>query len=442
MTRDRAGARRRYDRRGHAGDRRPGCRRKAYRRRARPSSTVRASPGNRVTCDAVLGNARRSGHDPPRSIAACRRRQHRHARRAAPRSIRSRGCCGRRPDIDDVAGLPASSTTTSTCVPRSVVNETSRRAGVALGDQVARVVGAVPAAPREAVVPAVRVLRRRPATARQSPPTPRRIRGRQPQQTIQELKDLVVAYSSRRRSTRSRARPVRGLRRRRRAAPRRRAVLPRHGRPAGLQTETGTTFTGNWSWAPVPHRRSPCCSAGLTWKARRRSAEPDRSEATASPRTTGRTPGASTGPEEDHARRHRSEAARAAGRGRREPRSAKASRCRPPSLRRASCHRPAYLLGRRWESQAPLVSRSGGSDVRDRGPRPAHDRLQRGVVGGSSLDDRGRWSPSGRRCAASQPASPRRVPHRAVKPGDVGSSRSPRGRGKAERRRPSTLERP
>jgi hypothetical protein len=102
-----------------------------------------------------------------------------------------------------------------------------------------------------------------------------------PQQTIQELKDLVVAYF--RQETLD---PLKGL-----------------GRYVGfgiggafllgfavlffalgalraLQTETGTTFTGNWSWVPYAIVIAGLLVfAGLSWMARsRRSAKAERSE--------------------------------------------------------------------------------------------------------------------------------------------------------------------
>ena len=93
-----------------------------------------------------------------------------------------------------------------------------------------------------------------------------------PQQTIQELKDLVVAYFKQ-----ETVEPLKGLGR---------YVLfgvlgalllgtgvfflAMSGLRA-LQTETGSTFTGNWSWAPYGIVLTVLLvAAGLTWRARSR----------------------------------------------------------------------------------------------------------------------------------------------------------------------------
>jgi len=103
-----------------------------------------------------------------------------------------------------------------------------------------------------------------------------------PQQTIQELRDLVVAYFKQETLD-----PIKGL-----------------GRYIGfgllgavllgtgvfflsmsglraMQTETGTTFTGNWSWAPYAILLAVLAvAAGFTWTMRSRRAQKngDRSE--------------------------------------------------------------------------------------------------------------------------------------------------------------------
>jgi hypothetical protein len=93
-----------------------------------------------------------------------------------------------------------------------------------------------------------------------------------PQQTIQELKDLVVAYFQQ-----ETVEPLKGL-----------ARYMAWGIAGGLlfgvgtfflaigalralQTETGTTFTHNWSWAPYAIVVAGLMGmAGLTWFARGR----------------------------------------------------------------------------------------------------------------------------------------------------------------------------
>lgn len=91
-----------------------------------------------------------------------------------------------------------------------------------------------------------------------------------PQETIQELKELVVAYFKQ-----ETLEPLQGLKR-----------FVGFGLAGGtllgigifflamaglraLQTETGTTFTGSWSWAPYGIVVvALLAGAGITWKAR------------------------------------------------------------------------------------------------------------------------------------------------------------------------------
>jgi uncharacterized BrkB/YihY/UPF0761 family membrane protein len=96
-----------------------------------------------------------------------------------------------------------------------------------------------------------------------------------PQQTIQELRDLIVAYFKQ-----ETVEPLKALRRY--------LLLGTAGALLlgvgifflsmaalrALQTETGTTFTGNWSWAPYAILLAVLAvAAGFTWTARTRRAQ-------------------------------------------------------------------------------------------------------------------------------------------------------------------------
>ncbi len=105
-----------------------------------------------------------------------------------------------------------------------------------------------------------------------------------PQQTIQELRELVVAYF--RQET---IEPLKGLGRYVGFGVGGAMVLGlgvlflATGALRALQTETGTTFTGNWSWAPYGIVFAALIVlAGLTWMAR------NRASAKAGDRATGR----------------------------------------------------------------------------------------------------------------------------------------------------------
>jgi hypothetical protein len=93
-----------------------------------------------------------------------------------------------------------------------------------------------------------------------------------PQQTIQELRDLVVAYFKQ-----ETVEPLKGLGRYVGFGIGGAFVLGfgvlflATGALRALQTETGTTFTGNWSWVPYAIVFvALLVLAGLTWMARNR----------------------------------------------------------------------------------------------------------------------------------------------------------------------------
>jgi hypothetical protein len=109
-----------------------------------------------------------------------------------------------------------------------------------------------------------------------------RVADKSPQQTIQELKDLVVAYFKQETLD-----PLKGLGRYLLFGVLGALLLGSGvfflamGGLRALQTETGSTFTGNWSWAPYGIVVVVLLvAAGITWKARsRRSANAgDRSD--------------------------------------------------------------------------------------------------------------------------------------------------------------------
>jgi membrane protein implicated in regulation of membrane protease activity len=103
-----------------------------------------------------------------------------------------------------------------------------------------------------------------------------------PQQTIQELKDLVVAYFKQ-----ETVDPIKGLGRYLAFGVLGALMLGggvfflAMGGLRALQSETGTTFTGNWSWAPYGIVVVALLgAAGVAWKAgsRRGDKTGDRSE--------------------------------------------------------------------------------------------------------------------------------------------------------------------
>src|SRR3954452_11508881 len=101
-----------------------------------------------------------------------------------------------------------------------------------------------------------------------------RVPEKSPQQTIQELRDLVVAYFKQ-----ETVEPLKGLGRYVGFGIGGAFVLGlgvlflATGALRALQTETGTTFTGNWSWAPYAIVFVALVAlAGLTWLARNRGA--------------------------------------------------------------------------------------------------------------------------------------------------------------------------
>jgi hypothetical protein len=103
-----------------------------------------------------------------------------------------------------------------------------------------------------------------------------------PQQTIQELKDLVVAYFKQ-----ETVEPLKGLGRYLLFGVLGALLLGTGvfflamGGLRALQTETGTTFTGNWSWAPYGIVVvALLVAAGIAWTARsKRNAKSNRSDA-------------------------------------------------------------------------------------------------------------------------------------------------------------------
>lgn len=102
-----------------------------------------------------------------------------------------------------------------------------------------------------------------------------------PQQTIQELKDLVVAYFKQ-----ETLEPLKGLGRYLGFGVLGATLLGvgvlflAMGGLRALQSETGDTFTNNWSWAPYGIVVvALLLGAGVTWKARgRRNARRDGSD--------------------------------------------------------------------------------------------------------------------------------------------------------------------
>jgi hypothetical protein len=103
-----------------------------------------------------------------------------------------------------------------------------------------------------------------------------------PQQTIQELKDLVVAYFKQ-----ETLEPLKGLGRYLVFGLLGALLLGTGifflamGGLRALQSETGTTFTGNWSWAPYGIVVvALVAAAGVAWTARsNRNAKSNRSDA-------------------------------------------------------------------------------------------------------------------------------------------------------------------
>jgi hypothetical protein len=103
-----------------------------------------------------------------------------------------------------------------------------------------------------------------------------------PQQTIQELKDLVVAYFKQETLD-----PLKGLGRYLAFGALGALLLGvgvfflAIGGLRALQTETGSTFTGNWSWAPygiVVFALLVAAGAAWTARSRRGARTADRSE--------------------------------------------------------------------------------------------------------------------------------------------------------------------